>query len=153
MRSYLKLTLGRNLPEHEGCLNATLSSGSFSGRSTVWVDLSWLPRFADELDVFPIAEEPHPRFVAGSWRDGKLLEDRAFVRISIRPLNAIGTLVARAEIAETVFGPNRREDPRLSHAVRVAFPVQYQAVAEFAGALRRLSNGDVAEALLGATPD
>jgi hypothetical protein len=154
MRPYLKLTFGLNLAEHEGSLTATLSSGSFSGRSSLWVDLSLLPRFADELELFPITEERYPQLVAGSCRqDSTLIEDDAFVKISIRPLNAIGALVARAEVAESVYGPNRREEPRLSQAVRVAFPVQYQAVAEFAAALRKLSNGDIKEASLGAASD
>ena len=79
--------------------------------------------------------------------DGIELEDREFIRITIRPFDRTGKLIAQVSLAETGFGL-RRENPAMSQAVRVAFLVQYQALSDFAIALRALESGSASSAEL-----
>jgi len=141
------LTLKLSQGEDDGRLTATVKSGSFSGTGSAWIGLSSLSAFADELGAFPVDPDRPPSFVAGAYKDGKLLEDREFIRITIRPLDRTGKLIAQVWLAETGFGL-RRENPAMSQAVRVAFLVQYQALNDFAVALRALESGSTSSAEL-----
>jgi hypothetical protein len=142
---HLKLRVRWNAAEHDGRLTASVSSGVFTGGGAAWIEPEWLTQFADALGAFPIAVERPAVLAAGGWRDGRLIEDGDFVRITILPLTASGHLLAQIGLGEAVFGPNRREDARLCQTVRVAFPVSYQAIADFAGALRQLAAGSIQE--------
>jgi hypothetical protein len=143
------LTLRYSCGEDDGRLTATARSQSFSGTGSAWIGFNSLGRFADELAAFPIDPDRPPRLVAGSYRDGKLLENREFVSVIIRPFDRTGKLVAQIWLGETGFD-HRRENPAMGQAVRVAFLVQYQALSDFALALRALEDGSTPFAELSA---
>ena len=141
------LTLKCSYSEDDGRLTATARSGSFTGTGSAWIDLNGLSSFAAELGAFPIDPDRPPRLDAGSFKDGKLIEDREFISVTIRPFDRTGKLIAQVSLAETGFGL-RRENPAMSQAVRLAFLVEYQALSDFAVALRALEAGSASSAEL-----
>ena len=145
------LTLKLSQGEDDGRLTATVRSGSFAGTGSAWIGLNSLSTFADELGAFPIDPDRPPSLIAGGYKDGKLLEDREFISITIRPFDRTGKLIAQVSLGETGHGL-RRENPAMSQAVRVAFLVQYQALSDFAVALRALEGGSASYAELSTTP-
>jgi hypothetical protein len=156
----------------EGRLTATAASNVFWGRGHGEIERKWLDTFADALSAYPISADRLPEFAAGRWRDGKLIEAGFdFVRITIRPLTAKGLLLARIGLGEassvspdgkdyigiashgdSKVGTLPNDQPPLYRAyykgVGAAFPVHYQAISDFASALRGLASGTAEEATL-----
>jgi hypothetical protein len=160
----LKLKL--DFPEDCWRLTATAASEVFSGQGRAWIEPKELVQFADALGTYPITAERAPELLAGSARDGKLLEAGCdFVRISIRPVTAKGLLLARIGLGVVNSDPASISHPdywdhvrksQMDHpryfpyyqAVGVAFPIEYQAIHDFASALRDLVSGAAEEASL-----
>jgi hypothetical protein len=136
--------------DHEdggGQLFATATSGPFSGSCSVYIGENALSTFADQLSACPIDPDHPPRLLGGSChKDGTLREDCDFIEISIRPIDRAGHLVAQIRLGETGY-----RNPLMFHGVHVAFPVQYQALSDFAAVLRELEKGSVSMAELLAT--
>jgi|SRR5882724_7278326 len=161
----LKLKL--DLPEDSWRLTATAASATFSVKGRAWIQPKKLIEFADALDAYPITVERTPELLAGSILDGKLREAGFdFVRITIQPATARGLLQARIGLGELTSHPDdagsnsfswdRVRQSQLDHpqyfpyyqAVGVAFPIEYQAIVDFASALRGLVSGVAEEASL-----
>jgi hypothetical protein len=156
----------------EGRLTATAASNVFWGRGRGEIERKRLVTFADALGAYPISPDRVPEFAAGTWRDGKLIEAGFdFVRITIRPLTAKGLLLARIGLGEassaspdgknymglvnysdSKVGGLPSDQPPFYRAyykgVGGAFPVHYQAISDFASALRGLASGTADEATL-----
>jgi hypothetical protein len=164
------LRLKLHFPEDCWILTATAASNVFSGQGRASVEPKALIKFADALAAFPIAAEHAPELLAGSVRDGKLLEaGYDFVRIAIRPLTAKGLLLALIGLGEITSDPTNADRHANSwdrvrsslldqpapyfpyyQAIGVAFPTDYQSIANFASALRGIASGNAEEATLGA---
>jgi hypothetical protein len=162
---HLKLKL--ELPDDCWILTATAASETFSVQGRTGINPKLLIQFADALGAYPITAERTPELLAGSVRDGKLLEaGHDFVRITILPATARGLLQARIGLGEVTSHPDdagsrsdswdRIRNSQLDHppyfpyyrAIGVAFPVNYQAVADFASALRGVVHGTAEDASL-----
>jgi hypothetical protein len=146
------------------CIQRVLGTRPRLGRTKALI------KFADALAAFPIAAEHAPELLAGSVRDGKLLEaGYDFVRIAIRPLTAKGLLLALIGLGEITSDPTNADRHANSwdrvrsslldqpapyfpyyQAIGVAFPTDYQSIANFASALRGIASGNAEEATLGA---
>jgi hypothetical protein len=143
----LTLSWSPNGEEHLGILDATVSSGDFSGHGYAWFDRRQIrDTFIAALRAYPLSVDRPPR-IEGSHRiiatpNG---EEPIGLGIMIVPYKSRGALLVRVDLAsETRTNP----DKNMLHTITVRFVVQYEALGKFSTDLEAALYGKKERAVL-----
>ncbi len=134
-----------------GQLVATVRSGAFSGKGSIWVDPVYVKQaFIAALKAFPLSESDPPIIEGGFWnKETRGSLDQCHLRIAIRPYNTRGTLLVQVDLA-TEFWETPDKDQQQSVTAR--FLTEYAALPEFATSLEQVLDGECETAVLSGVP-
>jgi hypothetical protein len=134
--------------EWVGQLDASVTSGAFSGKGSAWFDRQYLKQtFVAALRAFPLSTSDPPVIEGGFWnskeRPGTLKE--CHLRIAVRPYNARGSLLVQIDLAsESRSTPDKHQQ----QSVTARFLTEYAALDVFASHFEGVLNGTRDKAVL-----
>lgn len=128
-----------------GQIIAAVRSGAFSAQGSAWVGRANVNNtFVAGLHAYPLLSASPPTLEGGFWsREGGL--EQCHLRIVVKPYNARGTLLVRADLASEF---SKTPDADVQNCATIRFLAEYAAVSGFAEQLERVLNGEGAEAVL-----
>jgi hypothetical protein len=126
-----------------GELIATVRSGAFSARGSGCFGRD-LEVFLANLRMYPLSSG-HPPMIEGSSWEGRAGPGQCFLRISIKPYNSRGMLLAHVDLGVGVWTVSD-SDPQNSATIR--FLTEYAAVDRFATELEQVLAGKREVAIL-----
>jgi hypothetical protein len=127
-----------------GQLDASVTSGAFSGKGSAWFDREYLKEtFLPALRAFPLSTSDPPMIEGGFWNPESLKQ--CHLRIAIRPYDVRGALLVQVDLASEY---RATPDKDQQQSVTARFLTEYAATAAFASHLEGVLNGTRETALL-----
>jgi hypothetical protein len=136
----LTLSWSPNGDEYLGILDASVSSGDFSGHGYAWFDRRQIKdTFIAAMRAYPLSAACPPK-IEGSHRVGYTSNGKKPVElgIMIAPYNSRGALLVRIDLASEM---HTSPDENLQHTITARFIVHYDALRKFSTDLEALLNG------------
>jgi hypothetical protein len=138
----------RSDEEWTGQITATVKSGVFSAQGSAWFGRTHVKKtFLASLRSFPLTSANPPTIEGGFW-NGRGSLDQCHLRIIIKPYNARGTLIVRADLASEIW---KTPDADLQNCATIRFLAEYTAVDGFAEQFEKVLDGEQEGAVLKGT--
>jgi hypothetical protein len=133
-----------------GQLDATVTSGAFSGRGSAWFNRQQLREtFVSALRAFPLSVRNPPMIESGFWsKENPGTLGQCHLRIAVRPYNARGALLVRVDLATECWTTPDNDQQQF---VTARFLSEYAALDEFALRLEQVLDGKLDTAALPGT--
>src|SRR5688500_6027608 len=136
-------------PDDDGTgeIVSTLRSGAFSAQGSAWFNPNWVTNTSvASLRAFPLSSADPPVLEGGFWSaESRDSLEQCHLRITIKPYNSRGTLLVQVDLGSEVW---ETPDADLQNCATVRFLSEYAAIDGFAGQLKRVLDGECAEAIL-----
>lgn len=144
--SAAELRLSYRLDEDgSGEIIATVRSGAFSAQGSAWFNPGWVRNtFVAGLQAFPLSSANPPMLEGGFWGEEGRVE-QCHLRITVKPYNSSGSLLVQVDLASEV---RETADADLQNCATVRFLTEYAAIGGFTEQLKRVLEGECAEAIL-----
>jgi hypothetical protein len=124
-----------------GQLDATVTSGVFSGRGSAWFNRQQLKEtFVSALRAFPLSASAPPMIESGFWSKESLgTLEQCHLRVAVRPYDTRGALLVQVDLATECWTTPDNDQQQF---VTARFLTEYAALEEFASSLEQVLDGE-----------